>query len=473
MSIKHAIRWSFLSEIATKAITPLVFVLLARLLTPEDYGVVAAAAMVISFSQVFWEAGMSKALIQYQGELKPAADAAFWLNNTLGVVVAGALILIAPLIARSVFHDERVIAVLYVLSLQVFLSAVASVHTALLKKDMQFRKLFWVRLITVGAPGLVSIPLAWYGAGYWALVAGTLVGQAVQALILWQQATWRPSFNFQPEIARRLARFGAWVAVSGLSAWFYLWADSLIVGMYLGAHDLGLYRTGNAFVMVIYGFLFGPLLAVLYSYLSRIQNDRQRVREDLSRVVRIIIAVAIPIAFLLYAFAEPIGAIVFGHQWQGVGSVIAVMSLSHGFAWTVGANGEAYRAIGRPDYETKIMLGTLPLYAIAYWLSVQYGLEPFLWARLSMALLATGIHFYVAYVAVKFPVLHVLRYLFRVSLVGIPLVIVGHYWSTPGAGVELQVALLLGTIIWTLVYLWLIKHHALVSEVRGMFSQRT
>ena len=160
MSVRHALKWSFLSELASKAVQPLVFVILARLLTPEDFGVVAAATMVISFSQIFWEAGMGKAIIQYQGDRVAAANAAFWVNNALGVVVVGALVAISGWVADRIFHDPRVALVLWVMALQVFLSASVSVHVALLQKDMQFKHLFWVRLATVAGSGLGSV--AWW-----------------------------------------------------------------------------------------------------------------------------------------------------------------------------------------------------------------------------------------------------------------------------------------------------------------------
>ena len=174
------------AEIASKAGEPLVFVILARLLTPEDFGVMAAALMVISFSQVFWDSGMGKALIQRQGDIDKAADAAFWINLVLGVAVAAVLFSLAASISEVFFHDDRVAGVLQVMTLQVFLGAIASVHVALLQKNMQFNRLFWVRFATVSLPGLASIPLAWGGMGYWALVGGTLLGQAAQVVMLWR-----------------------------------------------------------------------------------------------------------------------------------------------------------------------------------------------------------------------------------------------------------------------------------------------
>lgn len=107
MTLINALKWSFLGELASKAIQPLVFIVLARLLTPEDFGVMTAALMVIGFSQIFWEAGMGKALIQRQTNIEEAANAAFWINVILGVVISNALYFSANFVAQTFFKMEE------------------------------------------------------------------------------------------------------------------------------------------------------------------------------------------------------------------------------------------------------------------------------------------------------------------------------------------------------------------------------
>jgi O-antigen/teichoic acid export membrane protein len=471
--VNSAIKWSFLSELAAKAVVPLVFVILARLLTPEDYGVAAAATIFISFCQMFWDYGLGKAVIQYQGERVSAANAAFWVNIFLGILLALLVVVLADTMAERLFHDARVAPVLQVLSLQLLLSAAASVPTALLQKDMRFKPLFWVRLLTVAGPAVISIPLAALGAGYWALVAGTLAGQFLQLPLLWRLNTWRPSFAFDWTVARRLGGFSGWVMLSGLSAWFYLWADSLIVGTQLGAHELGLYRTGNAFVTMIYSFLFAPLLPVLYSHFSEIQHDHARVNQILSKVVRTITLTALPVAFLLFAFGDQISGFIFGQRWEGIGVVVAIMALTHGYAWTVGVNGEVYRAVGRPEYETRVMAGTLPLYALAYWVSIQYGLIVFLWTRFSLALVGVLLHLWTARLAIGFPLGRSVAYMLKVSVVGLPLLALHYCFNgMAGEGVLVQTFLVLVAAAWALGYPWLLERNSLIPEAVGMFKQR-
>jgi len=404
---------------ASKAIQPAVFVILARLLTPEDYGVMASATMVMSFSQIFWEAGMAKALIQYPGDRQAAANVAFWINIVLGLVVAGGLVAIADPVAERIFHDPRVGQVLRVMALQVFLAATVSVHVALLQKDLRFKHLFWVRLATIALPGMASIPLAWLGYGYWALVTGSIVGQVVQVLLYWITSPWRPGASFDRGVARRLGRFGGWVALSGLLAWFYGWADSLMVGTYLGTHELGLYRTGNAFVTMVYGFLFGPLMPVLYSHLSGIQGDVIRIRSSTFKAFKLLTCISIPLGFITFVLAEPISVVVFGGKWLGISSVIAILSLAQGFAWIIGADAEAFRAIGRADIETKAMIFTVPIYLFFYLVSVQDGFQSLLIARLIMVFVGIAVQFYFLKKFLNIKYSTVTKYALRITFVSV------------------------------------------------------
>jgi len=382
----HAFKWSVLGEIASRATGPLVFLVLARILVPEDFGVVAAAAVVISFSQVFSDAGLAKALIHRQDRVEESANVVFWLNLGIGLVIVTLLLVGAPFIA-SFFHDERITPVVQVLSLQILLAAFSSVHTALLQKDLNFKPLFWVRLVTTAAPGLASIPLAIHGMGYWALVFGTLLGQMAQSAVLWMSSPWRPQWGLDRGLATELVAFGKWAMLSGLIGWFYNWMDAIVVGHYLGPHDMGLYRTGNTFVTMIFGLIFSPLLPVLYSAFSRVRHDLSKVAESLLLVVKGIAMVAFPISAGLIALRVPIEQFVFRDEWGGIGMVIAILALVQGFAWLVGSNGEAYRGVGKPHIETWAMALSLVAYFIGYIVSVHYGLLVFLLSRLVMVFL--------------------------------------------------------------------------------------
>jgi O-antigen/teichoic acid export membrane protein len=392
LSVLNALKWSFLGELASKAIQPVVFIVLARLLTPEDFGVMTAALMVIGFSQIFWEAGMGKALIQRQTDIEDAANAAFWINVGLGLLIAALLFLFAHPIGQIFFQDDRVPAVLQVMTLQVLLGALASVQTALLQKDMGFKKLFWVRFASVILPSMASIPLAWHGWGYWALVAGTLAGQMAQSIMLWRMSHWRPSLTGNPRVTCEMFKFGAWVGATGILTWFYAWADSLVVGHYLGTHDLGLFRTGGQLPAIVFAFLFCPVTPVLYSQLSRIGPSKEKIKQMAEIAIAVLTMVAIPVATILFVFSHHIEVLIFGEKWSGISVVLGVMALMHGFSWIVGMNGEFYRALGKPSCEAFVAAGILSVYLIVYLIVIQQGLNTFIWARMFLAMGALIFH---------------------------------------------------------------------------------
>jgi len=388
-----ALKWSTATELVSKAVQPAIFIVLARILRPEEFGVVSVALIVISFTQVFWETGMSKALIQIQAKMIEAANAAFWINLGMAVFFSVILYFSSTSIATHLFHDDRVSDVLKVMTLQIVIGSLGSIQTAILQKEMRFNRLFWVRIATVAVPGALSIPLAIYGMGYWAIVIGSLVGQALQVIFLWSSSDWRPTFSFYVPIAKELFRFGFWVCITGLLVWFYLWADSFVVGAFLGTHELGLFRTGNTFVLLIFDVLFAPLLPVLYSYFSRL-SDQARIYQAASAIIRVIAIVAIPLAFLLFSLSIPLSNLFFGEKWAGIGFIISNLSLMRGYSWLVGINGEIYRAVNKPQYETIIYAFSSIFFVTGYLISIQAGFQEFIYTRLALGMLSLVPHFY-------------------------------------------------------------------------------
>ena len=201
----RSVKWSALIEVVSRTAPSITVLILARLLTPADFGVVTTAMIVINFCQVLWDAGLGRALVQTQESLENSADVVFWINIALGVLAYGAIVLAAPAIA-AFFNSPISSAVLRVLGLQVLIASLASVQQALFVRDLDFRHLFWARLAAAAAPGIVSVPLALLGLGVWALVAGTLTGSVVNLLLVWQKSAWRPrarSDGRASEAARR------------------------------------------------------------------------------------------------------------------------------------------------------------------------------------------------------------------------------------------------------------------------------
>ena len=388
-----SLKWSALMEVVSRVASPIVFVVLARLLSPNDYGVVATAMIAISFSQMFWDAGLSKALIQTKAAPEDAAHVVFWTNVVLGLLIYLLLFLAAPAIALF-FKSPASGSVLRVLGIQIIIASLSSVQGALFVRELDFRGLFWIKLSTAFIPALFSIPMAFYGYGVWALVVGSLVGQIINLYLLWKKSTWRPKFCYDMVLAKSLFDFGFWVLLESFGAWLILWGDNLIVGRFLGVHDLGVYRTGWNLVAIIFGLALNPFLPVLYPTFARLQDNLPALRKAFNSGNRIVFALALPIGMGLFLVGPEMATMLFGEKWHGLGFVLGILGLVYSTSWLISLNTELYRAMGRPDINTKILYIYLLYFLPSLYFAAQFGLEIFSLTRFAVIFIGVPIQIY-------------------------------------------------------------------------------
>jgi O-antigen/teichoic acid export membrane protein len=390
-----SVKWSALTEVVSRAVTPITFVILARILTPQDFGIIAIAQIAISFCYLFWDAGLQKALIQTREPLEKAANVVFWINLALGLAIYAVLFATAPLLA-TFFVSPAACAVLRVLGLQIVIGSLSTVQEGLFLRDFNFKLLFWARLATAALPALVSIPLAYFGYGVWAIVISSLVGIFINLIILWVRSPWRPQFCFDTGIARKMTHFGSWIVVDSLIGWFISQGDAVVVGRFLGIRDLGLYRTSRNIIAVIFALTLNPIYPMLYPAFSALHGDKEAFRSVLHKTNRIIMSLTLPIGAGIMCIATPLVAVVLGEKWRGIETVLSIMSLQMALGWLVGANPEIYRAMGRPDVQTKIALISLPLYLLVYLIAAPFGLTVFVLACLGLTIISVPIHIWMA-----------------------------------------------------------------------------
>jgi O-antigen/teichoic acid export membrane protein len=376
-----ASKWSFLAELSSKAISPILFLVLARFLTPADFGIAIMATMVITFAQLFWDAGLSKALIQRREGIAAAADVVFWINIALAFGVYLLLVCFSDAVSE-LLNEPRAAAVLRVQGAQILITSFSSVPSALLQRELNFRALFSARLLQAFAPLVASIPLAIGGFGYWALVSGALTGSILQTFVVFQKSPWRPSFRFNYSLGKEIIPFGLWVAGESFLAWLYLWIDSAIVGAKLSSVDLGLYKTGDLLVSTLFGLALSPLLPVMFSTFSRLQSDKEKLNNAVMNSTILISMCSIPLGVGLFMTRHSIESALFPADWKGLADIIGLFALLHGVTWLNGAQSEAFRAAGKPDVNTKIMLAGLAYSVPLYFVFIDSGLGVFIWVRL-------------------------------------------------------------------------------------------
>lgn len=384
-------KWSVLIELLPRILQPLIYLILARLLTPNDFGLVATAMIVINFSQMFWEAGLGKALVQTEHPPEKTADIVFWTDLALGIIIYTLLFIFAPWLANF-FNNPTSLCVLRVLGIELVISSLASVPKALFVRDLSFRQLFWVRLATAFIPALFSIPMAFLGYGVWALIAGSLIASLLNLALLWMLSTYRPHLEFDWDVALKLFRFGIWSVGEGLGGWFMNYGDNLLVAKLISVEALGIYSVGWNISTMIFNLLISPFISVLYPTLSRLQNNIHFLKSTFYKVVRLIILIALPMATGLLLIGSQIVSVIFGHKWHGLGLVLSLIGFLVGMSWIVSINSEIYRAIGRPDLNTKLIFINIAYYLPAFLISAPFGLNVFTQVRLGVSLLSFLIH---------------------------------------------------------------------------------
>lgn len=375
------VKWTALGEIVSRSIGPILVLILARILTPSDFGIVAAAMVIIGFVGIFQEFGLGKALIHYEGEIDKSANVIFWTNVSLSILLYLILFITAPLIS-SFFHEPELVNVLRVLCIQIILFSFTSVHQALFRRQFQFKQLFFIRLFSSVIPGLVSIPLALSGYGVWALVCGTLAGSTVRLLLIWKASSWRPQLSYNFRLARQLLGFGGWITLEGLLGWLMVSGDSVILGHYLGVGKLGIYRVGVTFLSLVSGLIFNPIFPVIYSSFCRLQSDISQLRSYYLKATRLIATIVLPVGITVALLAKPISLVLFGGKWKGIETVILIIGIKDVLTSIgVGISVDTVRAIGRPDVNVKLFALSAICFVPTYILAAPHGLLVFCIAR--------------------------------------------------------------------------------------------
>jgi PST family polysaccharide transporter len=318
--------WVVADKWGTRFTSLLILVVLGRLLSPADFGLVALASMFITFAGIFVEQGFGKALVQRQ-ELQPEhIDAAFWTALGVAAVVTLATVLVAGPIAQAA-NLPALAPVLRWLALGLVFNALSSTPSALLERSFGFKSLAIRRLCSTFAGGVAAIGVALAGGGVWSLVAQTLVGAVAGLVALWAATQWRPRAQFRMSALRQLWPVGFGVLGIEILSFIGSQSDRLIVGAFLGTRALGLYFMAMRIVAIMVEVFASIFSAVSLTMFSRLQQDEVRLREWLYRLTAASSALTLPCFALAAALAPVAVPFVIGAQWSASVTIFQILTL--------------------------------------------------------------------------------------------------------------------------------------------------
>lgn len=302
-----------------------VLAILGRLLTPADFGLVAAAAAVVWFTMVFSSLGVGPALVQRR-ELEPEhISTSFAFSLFLGITLGAAVALFAPAIAR-VFRLDGLAPVLRGIAIVFPISALSTVSYCLLQRQLRFRAIAGAELISYALGyGGVGVGMALLGYGVWALVGAEVAKEAVKTALLLVALPGSRRVSFHPRAFMELLRFGSGYTAGGIATYIALEADSLVVARYLGASALGLYGRAYELMLVPAKALGEVLNKILFPALSRVQDDPGRLALGYRRALGVTALIVVPVSVGIFVLAPEIVVTLLGGQWLGAVAPLRIL----------------------------------------------------------------------------------------------------------------------------------------------------
>ncbi len=309
-------------------------VVLARLLTPEDFGLVAMVTAVTGFLSMFKDMGLAMVTVQREEITHRQVSALFWINAALGLAIT--LVLAGLSWGLAWFYGQpEVMWIAIVLALSFMVDGLTVQHEALMRRQMRYRALAVVEVISVAAGVAAALILAWQGFGFWALVANLVVFSAVNLVIVWLVFPWRPAMPAKAEEMWELLRFGANLTGFSFVNYFARNLDDVLIGRFHGANELGLYQKAYEILMVPITQINRPASRVAIPALSRLVGEPERYRKAYMRILEKLLLVTMPLGALLILSADWVVLTILGDQWTAAAVIFAALGVSI-FAQAIG-----------------------------------------------------------------------------------------------------------------------------------------
>jgi len=451
--------WSAVTNVSDRALQLVMVVVLARLLHPNDFGLLGIALLIIAVLKRFTNLGLNTALIQKEDtSVDQYMDTVWAIQITRGLAIFAISFAAAPYVA-TFFGEPRVTDVLRVISVSPLLLGLRNPYIVYLRKDLEFHKQFVYRVSGSVAQVAVGVVLAVLLRSVWALVAANLAAELTRTLVSYLLSSSRPSLGFDRSNARDLFSYGKWI--TGLSVFGFLFAqgDDAFVGWFLGATALGYYQIAYQVARSPATEVTNVLSKTMLPSYSKLQNDREALRRAYFKVLTVSVSVSAPMTVGIVVVAPDFVETFLGSDWLPAVGLIQVLAV-WGYLLSIGAaSGPLLQAIGRPDYTTKATVGkTLLLAVLIYPATDAYGVLGTAVAVVVSAGLTSEP--YIAYSVLSEIDASLRTFLWRLGLptaasLLMGVVVLGTRWAVPlETGIPSFVALvLLGVVSYTAVLL--------------------
>ncbi len=345
--------WLYAEKMCTQGIGFIISIILARMLLPAEYGIIAIVSVFITLCDVFVVSGLGTSLIQKKNSDSIDYSSAFWSGFGLSIILYLCLFSLAPVISNF-YDNEILIPVIRVMGIKVIIASLNSIQRSYVQKNLLFKKFFMSTLSGTIISASVGIYMAYSGYGVWALVAQNLINILINTLVLLLSVEWKPSLQFSITRLKGLLNFGLKMFFASMITELYTQSRSLIVGKAYSAEALAHYDRGNKFPLLIIANVNQTIADVLFPTMSNIQDDKLAFKKITKKSVQVSSFVLAPLFFGMAIVAEPMIKLLLTDKWLPCVPFLQIMSIAYILQPLQTANIKAVQASGRSDLSLKL-----------------------------------------------------------------------------------------------------------------------
>lgn len=380
--------WSFMERASNQVVSFIVSIILARLLLPSDYGVIAIVMVFINLCDVFVVGGMGTALVQKKNVDDYDYCSVFYINTGLSFIIYSLLFFSAPSIA-DFYNMPQLAPLLRFLGLRMFFATFDTIQRATVSRQMKFKNFFWATSIGTVISAIIGIAMAYHGYGIWALVAQNLSNNFINIVVLFIFVRWWPKLLFSWERAKVLFSFGWKQLASNLIDALYEDFRSLYVGKLYAPAELAYYTRGKQFPYLVVNNINSSISAVLFPALSKKQDSPEELKRMTRRAIKTSSFVLMPIMFFLASIAEPLVIVLLTEKWLPCVPFIQILCFNCALMPIQTANIQAILALGRSDISLRTSIIKKSIGFVIILITASYSVLAMAYGGILIAIIAS------------------------------------------------------------------------------------
>jgi O-antigen/teichoic acid export membrane protein len=368
------IGWVTIGRILRETIQIVVGILLARLLTPADFGLMAMALVFARFAWIFSELGLAGAIVQRKVITEAHLSSIFWINLAFGILVSLLFIAASPIIANF-YNEPDLVPIIIIVSSTIAIGALNDVQQALMRRHMSFQRYAIADVSSIVVAGGVAIGMALAGFGVWSLAMQSVLVMTINVVVMWFLSDWRPHLLFDIEAVRDIMRFSLNLQGAQVTEYLVQNGDNLLLGRFVGTYAVGIFQIASRYMLAATSLIVPIFGTVMVSGFSRVQDDHQRLRLIYIRTTQVILFLTMPLSVGLIVVADSFVLALLGAKWIDVIPLLRIMGFAAIWLPLIRSRRWLLISLGRTEllFRWQVIEGVMAVFSLL--IGVQFGIQ--------------------------------------------------------------------------------------------------